>query len=80
MAPTLKIYVTMFFVEGENSNMADRVTQLSNLMNAKLSQQRFWPCQDGFIKTIPMIPPQPICEVQVRFSVLWISRKNQDKP
>ena len=43
MAPTLKIYVTMFFVEGENSNMADRGTQLFNPVNAKLSQQRFCP-------------------------------------
>ena len=48
-------------------------TTLQSKMNAKLSPHRFWPChENGLIKTIQIIPPQPICECQVDFHLLWM--------
>ena len=46
--------------------------QLSNLtMNDKLSPHRFWPChENGLIKANDT--PQPICEFQVDFPLLWM--------
>ena len=42
-------------------------------MNTKLSLHTFWSChENGLIKTIQMIPVQPISEFQVDFPLLWI--------
>ena len=56
------------------------ITPLQSRMNAKFLQHRFWQChENGLIKTIQTIPPQPIGECQVSFPLLRI-RINQDKP
>ena len=50
-----------------------RYTTLQSMMNAKLSKQRFWHYyENGLIKSIRMINPQPICKCQVDFPLLWI--------
>ena len=48
--------------------------KVSTILNAKLSQQRFWHCcENMFIKTISMIPQLLIYEFQVRIPSLWTS-------
>ena len=48
-------------------------TSLQSKMNVKLGKQRFWHCHENrLIKTIQTIPPQPMCECQVDFPLLWI--------
>ena len=44
------------------------------MMNAKLSRHRFRPCHENGLKyqDDSKNTPQPICEFQVNFPLLWI--------
>ena len=43
------------------------------MINAKLSQHRFWPChRNGLIKKIPMIPYYISSVLKVEFPLLWL--------
>ena len=70
-------WYTIFFIHQRHCALSETLQQeattLQIMMNAKLSQQRFWPChKNGLIKTIPMIPQNLDMTFQVGFPLLWI--------
>ena len=51
-------------------------TTLQPMKNVKLCQHRFWPChENGLIKDDSNNTPQPLCEFQVGFPLLWIEAR-----
>ena len=63
-----------------SASLTPLCTTLQSLMNAKLSQHRFWPChENGLIKPIQTILHNQYVSFKVGFPLLWI-RINKDKP